>query len=149
MQLALVARVVSQAEDKRTPAAKAAMDKEWQKLVDKFRWLEKKVREFRDVSAEAKKSGKKAHLGRVCWPSSRSSWKLPCNLCQGIGQALHCLSSNAGLVPHCKDTFNLSTLRMLEQSKLLAATNPASTCRGMHTFTQEAGSKKSQPPPGY
>ena len=65
MQLALVARVVSQAEDKRTPAAKAAMDKEWQKLVHKFRWLEKKVREFRDVSAEAKKSGKKAHLGRV------------------------------------------------------------------------------------
>ena len=77
-----------------------------------------------------------------------SNWKLPCNRSQGIGQALHCFSINAGLVSHCKDTYNLSTLRMLEQSKLLAATNPASTCQGMHTLTQEAGSKKSQPPRG-
>ena len=41
-QFALVARVVLQAEMDRTPEAKAAMDKEWQKLVDKFCWLEKK-----------------------------------------------------------------------------------------------------------
>ncbi|CAE7494367.1 GIP, partial [Symbiodinium sp. CCMP2456] len=34
-QFALVARVVNQAEIDRTPEAKAAMDKEWQKLVDK------------------------------------------------------------------------------------------------------------------
>ena len=39
-----------------------------------------------------------------------------------VGQTLRCLSINAGLVSHCKDTFNLSTLGMLEQSKLLAAT---------------------------
>ena len=65
LQLALVARVVSQAEVERTPAAKAAMDKEWQKLVDKSCWLEKKVREFQDVTAEAKRSNKKAHFGRI------------------------------------------------------------------------------------
>ena len=46
--------------------------------------------------------------------AARSSWKLPFNLCQGIGQALRCLSINAGLVSYCKDAFNLSTLRMLE-----------------------------------
>ena len=77
--------------------------------------------------------------------TSWSSWKLPCNRSQGIGQALHCFSINAGLVSHCKDTYNLSTLRMLEQSKLLAATNPASTCQGMHTLTQEAGSNLKSP----
>ena len=34
LQYALVARVVNQAEIDRTPAAKQAMDKEWQKLVE-------------------------------------------------------------------------------------------------------------------
>ena len=38
-QFALVARVVNQAEIDRTPEAKAAMNKEWQKLVDKGCWL--------------------------------------------------------------------------------------------------------------
>ena len=53
-QFAFVARVVSQADIDRTPEAKAAMDKEWQKLVDKSCWLEKKVREYRDVAREQK-----------------------------------------------------------------------------------------------
>ena len=70
LQLALVARVVSHAEVERTPAAKAAMDKEWQKLVDKSCWLEKKVREFRDVSA-------KAHFGRVFDICSHQGSDLP------------------------------------------------------------------------
>ena len=38
-QLALVARLVSEAEVDRTPDAKAAMDKEWKKLADKACWL--------------------------------------------------------------------------------------------------------------
>ena len=49
-ELQYVARVVNQVEIGRTPAAKQAMDKEWQKLVDKSCWLHSKVREFRDVS---------------------------------------------------------------------------------------------------
>ena len=60
-----MARVVNQAEIDRTPAAKAAMDKEWQKLVDKSCWLHSKVREFRDVSAEAIRKGIKTHFGRI------------------------------------------------------------------------------------
>eukprot|EP00439_Symbiodinium_sp_Y106_P027980 s7047_g3.t1 len=42
-----------------------AMDKEWQKLVDKSCWLHSKVREFRDVSAEAIRKGVKTHFGRI------------------------------------------------------------------------------------
>ena len=60
-----MARVVNQAEIDRTPAAKAAMDKEWQKLVDKSCWLHSKVREFRGVSAEAIRKGVKTHFGRI------------------------------------------------------------------------------------
>ena len=64
-QFALVARVVSQAEIDRTPEAKAAMDKEWQKLVDQSCWLEKKVREYRDVAreAQAKEAGRSVFQG--------------------------------------------------------------------------------------
>ena len=64
-QFALVMRVVSQAEIYRTPEAKASMDKEWQKLVDKSCWLEKKVRESRGVAREAKAKETKAHFGRT------------------------------------------------------------------------------------
>ena len=64
-QFALVARVVSQAEIDRTPEAKAAMDNERQKLVDKSCWLEQKVCEYRDVAREAKAQEAKAHFGRI------------------------------------------------------------------------------------
>ena len=64
-QLALVARVVGAKEIESTPAAKAAMDKEWKKLCDKACWLEKKVREYRDVAAEAQHKQTKAHFGKV------------------------------------------------------------------------------------
>ena len=73
-QFALVARVVSQAE---TPEAKAAMDKEWQKLVDKSCWLEKKVREYRDVAREAKAKEAKAHFGRIFEICSQKGSELP------------------------------------------------------------------------
>ena len=76
-QFALVARVVSQAEIDRTPEAKAAMDKEWQKLVDKSCWLEKKVREYRDVAREAKAKDAKAHFGRIFEICSQKGSELP------------------------------------------------------------------------
>ena len=75
-QLALVARVVSQAEIDRTPDAKATMDKEWQKLVDKSCWLEK-VREYRDVAREAKAKESKAHFGRIFEICSQKGSELP------------------------------------------------------------------------
>ena len=46
----LVAKILQQPEIQRTPAAKAALDKEWQKLVDKGCWIEKQVREYDQVA---------------------------------------------------------------------------------------------------
>ena len=62
---ALVARVVGPKEIESTPAAKEAMDREWKKLADKSCWLEKQVREYRDVAAEAKHKNVKAHFGKI------------------------------------------------------------------------------------
>ena len=62
---AVVARVVGPKEIESTPAAKEAMDREWKKLADKSCWLEKKVREYRDVAAEAKHKNVKAHFGKI------------------------------------------------------------------------------------
>ncbi|CAE7549521.1 GIP, partial [Symbiodinium natans] len=62
---AAVARVVGPKEIESTPAAKEAMDREWKKLADKSCWLEKKVREYRDVAAEAKHKNVKAHFGKI------------------------------------------------------------------------------------
>ena len=76
-QFAFAARVVSQAEIDRTPDAKAAVDKEWQKLVDKSCWLEKKVRDYRDVAREAKAKEAKAHFGRIFEICSQKGSELP------------------------------------------------------------------------
>ena len=62
---ALVAKILQQPEIQRTPAAKAALDKEWQKLVDKGCWIEKQVREYDQVASEAQKKKLKVHFGRV------------------------------------------------------------------------------------
>ncbi|CAE7357742.1 GIP, partial [Symbiodinium pilosum] len=76
-QLALVARLVSQSEVERTPDAKAAMDKEWKKLVDKACWLTKKAREYKDVIREHQAQGTKAHFGRIFEICSQKGSELP------------------------------------------------------------------------
>ena len=65
-----VARPVSKKEAEVTPEAMAAMDKEWDKLEKQNAWLLDEVREWRDVSAEAKARQAKnkndiIHIGRV------------------------------------------------------------------------------------
>ena len=60
-----VARPVKKAEVSRTPAAQAALDKEWAKLRKAGCWDEKNVREWDDVVAEYRKKGKKAHVARL------------------------------------------------------------------------------------
>ena len=62
---AVVAKVLSPKEVSNNPAAQAALDKEWQKLVDKGCWVEKKVREYEAVASEAKKDNAKVHLGNI------------------------------------------------------------------------------------
>ena len=68
---------MNQAEIGRTPEAKTAMDKEWQELVDKSCWLHAKVREYRDVVADAVSKGIKAHFGRILEICSLKGDELP------------------------------------------------------------------------
>ena len=63
----------------RTPDAKAGVDKEWQKLVDKSCWLEKKVHEYDNVAREAKAKEAKAHFGRIFEICSQKGSELPEN----------------------------------------------------------------------
>ena len=52
-------------EVNRTPAAKAAMDKEWRKLQDIGCWDLSSVRELDDVKAEALAEARAVHFGCV------------------------------------------------------------------------------------
>ena len=47
------------------PKAKAALDKEWNKLESKQTWLTETVRAKKDVMAECKRIGKRAHFGSL------------------------------------------------------------------------------------
>ena len=62
---ASVARLVSKDEIASNPKAKAALDKEWDNLRNKGVWDEKRVRECRDIVAEARRNGQTVHLGRI------------------------------------------------------------------------------------
>ena len=62
---ACVARPVRKAEISRTPAARAALEKEWQKLYKANTWDESTVMEWSEVAARAKTKGTKAHVGRI------------------------------------------------------------------------------------
>ena len=62
---ALVARPVGQKEINNTPAAQAALDKEWNNLVNKGAWDYSTVREWDDVSKEAIKNKTKVHVGKI------------------------------------------------------------------------------------
>ena len=62
---ALVARPVGQKEINNTPAAQAALDKEWNNLTSKGAWDYSTVREWDDVSREAIKNKTKVHVGKI------------------------------------------------------------------------------------
>ena len=60
-----VAKQLKMDEVMRTPAAKAAMEKEWKKLRDIGCWDLTSVREYDDVRAEALAAERTVHFGRV------------------------------------------------------------------------------------
>ena len=62
---ALAARPVGQKEINNTPAAQAALDKEWNNLTSKGAWDYSTVREWEDVSREAIKNKTKVHVGKI------------------------------------------------------------------------------------
>ena len=61
---AVVAKILSAKEIESSPEAQAALDKEWKKLVDKGCWVEKRVREYDSVAAEARKTNEKVRRNR-------------------------------------------------------------------------------------
>ena len=79
---ALVARPVGQKEINNTPAAQAALDKEWNNLVNKGAWDYSTVREWDDVSKEAIKNKTKVHVGKilkfVLKRGANFRWVTPC-----------------------------------------------------------------------
>ena len=62
---ACVARPVGKKELNSTPKALKAILEEWEKLRKAGTWDETKVREWDDVAAEARRTNKKAHVGRI------------------------------------------------------------------------------------
>ena len=62
---ALVHTPVDMKKAMQIPDAKKAVDKEWQKLIDKTAWDYDSVRPKADVVAESKRSKKKAHFGSL------------------------------------------------------------------------------------
>ena len=62
---ACVARPVNRREVAKTPAARAALQKEWDKLRKAGCWDESKVREYDDVVRDYKRKGKKGPLRSV------------------------------------------------------------------------------------
>ena len=62
---ASVARLVSKDEIASNPKAKAALDKEWDNLRNKGVWDEKRVRECRDIVAEARRESLRLAMKRV------------------------------------------------------------------------------------
>ena len=74
-----VARTVTKKEAAVTPAAQAAMDKEWNKLEKQVAWDKTQVREWRDVCAEAKAKHKMVHVGRVFGILVEKGSELPAN----------------------------------------------------------------------
>ena len=62
---ACVARPVGGRERKENPLARAALAKEWRRLREGGCWDESRVREWRDVAAEAHRNGAVVHQGRI------------------------------------------------------------------------------------
>ena len=62
---ACVARSVPRKEARQTPKVLQALNKEWQKPIDKGYWDCSQVREWSVVASEAKRTNQKVRIGRV------------------------------------------------------------------------------------
>ena len=74
---ALVARPVHKPEVRQTPAAQAALQKEWQRLREIKCWDEARVEEWSAVRDRTKASGQKCHLGRLFAFRAEKNSELP------------------------------------------------------------------------
>ena len=72
-----VARVLKKKEVAANPKAQAAMAAEWEALTKMKTWSLDQVREWSDVAAEARREGKRVHIGRVFGFVSEKGSELP------------------------------------------------------------------------
>ena len=77
--IAMVARPVGKKELLANPKAQASLDVEWEKLMKKKACDMLSVREWEDVSREAKKKNKKVHVGKVFDICVEKGSELPAN----------------------------------------------------------------------
>ena len=77
--MAMIARPAGRKELLSNPKAQASLDVEREKLMKKKAWDMASVREWEDVSREAKKKGKKAHVGEVFEICVETGSELPAN----------------------------------------------------------------------
>ena len=77
--MAMVARPVGRKELIGNPKAQASLDVEWDKLMKKKAWDMASVREWEEISKEAKKKGKKVHVGKVFEICVEKGSELPAN----------------------------------------------------------------------
>ena len=77
--ITMVARPVGKKELLANPKAQACLDIEWEKLMKKKAWDMLSVREWDDVSREAKKKNKKVHVGKVFEICVEKGSELPAN----------------------------------------------------------------------
>ena len=63
---ALTVRLMNKKECHAGPAAKASIDKEWRRFVDRKVWGQSIVREWSDVVAEARRACDEVHMGMLC-----------------------------------------------------------------------------------
>ncbi|CAE6950280.1 RE2 [Symbiodinium natans] len=88
----LVARPVTKAERAINPKARAALDKEWKKLMDQVVWIMEEVRSWKDVQREAMDRGEIAHVG---WEKLAKRIKL--EEPRSMGRYLGCLHTASAI----------------------------------------------------
>ena len=74
---AMVAKILTPKEARACPQAVESLRKEFESQRSKGVWDESRVREWSEVAAEAKKSGKTAHVGTIFGIAAIKNYELP------------------------------------------------------------------------
>ena len=121
--MAMIARPAGRKELLSNPKAQASLDVEREKLMKKKAWDMASVREWEDVSREAKKKGKKAHVGEVfeICVETGSEFYLPMTPCRSLREGRYFRETTRVMkiqIPRCSLSLGRALPR-LKQERLL------------------------------